>query len=129
MTEQTARSKKLRVLLVGEESAAVQTLRSILLPRPEYTVVAVMTSIEEAVSRNTSLASVAQGLGLPVWSAPLVKDPAFAEKIKAEQVDIMLNVHSRYIVNEKVLQAPSVGAFNMHPGPLPEYAGLNCVSW
>ena len=50
----------MRVILVGEESAAVLALRETLLTRPEYQVVAVMTSIDEAVSRNTSLANVAR---------------------------------------------------------------------
>jgi methionyl-tRNA formyltransferase len=27
------------------------------------------------------------------------------------------------------LRFEKLGAFNMHPGPLPQYAGLNCVSW
>src|SRR5947199_4069705 len=124
-----AGQSKLRVILVGEESAAVLALRETLLTRPEYQVVAVMTSIDEAVSRNTSLANVARQLGLDVWEARLVRRPDFAQKIRDEQVDVMLNVHSRYIVHEQVCQAPRIGAFNMHPGPLPEYAGLNCVSW
>jgi len=25
--------------------------------------------------------------------------------------------------------SPKIGAFNIHPGPLPQYAGLNCPSW
>jgi methionyl-tRNA formyltransferase len=44
-------------------------------------------------------------------------------------VDILLNVHSLYIVHRDVLAAPRLGAFNLHPGPLPRYAGLNAVSW
>ena len=28
-----------------------------------------------------------------------------------------------------VLEAPRIGSFNLHPGPLPEYAGLNAPSW
>ena len=33
------------------------------------------------------------------------------------------------IVRAEVVAAPTLGSFNLHPGPLPEYAGLNCVSW
>lgn len=38
-------------------------------------------------------------------------------------------MHSLYLVHEDVLRAPRIGAFNLHPGPLPRYAGLNAPSW
>jgi methionyl-tRNA formyltransferase len=44
-------------------------------------------------------------------------------------VDLILNVHSLYIFHKNVLTAPRFGAFNLHPGPLPRYAGLNSISW
>ena len=119
---------KVRILMVGEESAAVQTLKAIRSAPASHEIVAVMTADEIDV-KNASLANVATQIGVPVWPSKLVKNPDFARLVKAEQVDLILNVHSRYIVHEKVLRAPRIGAFNMHPGPLPEYAGLNCVSW
>jgi methionyl-tRNA formyltransferase len=115
----------LRIVLVGEESAAVHALRSVLAPRTADSVVAVMT----AGVGPTSLASVAASLGIPVWPAELVKDPRLAGRIRDERIDLVLNVHSLFLVNEQVAEAARVGAFNLHPGPLPEYAGLNCVSW
>jgi methionyl-tRNA formyltransferase len=33
------------------------------------------------------------------------------------------------IIHDRVLTAPTIGCFNLHPGPLPRYAGLNAVSW
>jgi methionyl-tRNA formyltransferase len=44
-------------------------------------------------------------------------------------VDVILNVHSLFVMNGDVVSAPRIGSFNMHPGPLPRYAGLNAVSW
>jgi methionyl-tRNA formyltransferase len=38
-------------------------------------------------------------------------------------------VHSLYIVHSDVVAAPRIGSFNLHPGPLPHYAGLNAPSW
>jgi methionyl-tRNA formyltransferase len=63
------------------------------------------------------------------WPAELVKDPALAERLRSAEVDILLNVHSLYVINREVLAAPTLGAYNLHPGPLPRYAGLNAVSW
>jgi UDP-4-amino-4-deoxy-L-arabinose formyltransferase/UDP-glucuronic acid dehydrogenase (UDP-4-keto-hexauronic acid decarboxylating) len=49
--------------------------------------------------------------------------------VRAAGVDILLNVHSLYVIRGEILEAPRIGSFNMHPGPLPECAGLNAVSW
>lgn len=116
----------LRVLLIGEESAGAQTLKA--LAGSRHQVVAVNTSAEPD-GLNTSLASVAQRLGYPTRPAAQVKDPSFADWLQSAGVDIIVNVHSLYIVHDRVLRAARIGAFNLHPGPLPEYAGLNTVSW
>jgi methionyl-tRNA formyltransferase len=44
-------------------------------------------------------------------------------------VHILLNVHSLRMIHPAVLEAPLIGSFNLHPGPLPEYSGLNAPSW
>jgi UDP-4-amino-4-deoxy-L-arabinose formyltransferase/UDP-glucuronic acid dehydrogenase (UDP-4-keto-hexauronic acid decarboxylating) len=49
--------------------------------------------------------------------------------IRDARVDILLNVHSLYVIKGEILDSPRIGSFNMHPGPLPECAGLNAVSW
>jgi UDP-4-amino-4-deoxy-L-arabinose formyltransferase/UDP-glucuronic acid dehydrogenase (UDP-4-keto-hexauronic acid decarboxylating) len=64
-----------------------------------------------------------------VWPARRVRDAAFAEQVRNEGVDLLLNAHSLYVVNPEVVAAPRIGSFNVHPGPLPECAGLNAPSW
>jgi UDP-4-amino-4-deoxy-L-arabinose formyltransferase/UDP-glucuronic acid dehydrogenase (UDP-4-keto-hexauronic acid decarboxylating) len=54
---------------------------------------------------------------------------ATAEWIREQGVDLLLNIHSLYLIHGDVLAAPRVGSFNLHPGPLPHYAGLNAPSW
>ena len=112
---------RLNVLLVGEESAGAQTLR--LLAGSGHHVAGVLAAPDKPVWQ------LAQKLGLRTWPAALVKDDSFAEVLRAEQVDLLLNVHSLYLVAPAVLAAPRYGSFNLHPGPLPQYAGLNTVSW
>jgi methionyl-tRNA formyltransferase len=63
------------------------------------------------------------------WEASRVKDPALADDLRDAGVDLLLNVHSLFLVHPVVLSAPRIGSFNLHPGPLPRYAGLNPVSW
>jgi methionyl-tRNA formyltransferase len=116
----------LNVLLVGAESAAIQVLRG--LAESDHQVVAVLAD-ESPAGAATSLAQVAEGFGLPVLQARRVKEPEFAGWIVAHDVDLLLNVHSLSIIQEDVLRAPRIGSFNLHPGPLPAYAGMNVVNW
>lgn len=120
-------AKRLRVLLVGEESAGVLAFR--FLRRAGAEIVAVLTSNSADETAGPGLGPLARREGVETWPAKMVKDPALGERIRGRQVDLLLNVHSLYLVCPEALAAPRIGAFNLHPGPLPEYAGLNCVSW
>jgi len=117
----------MNVILVGEESAGIQTLKA--LERSDHRIVAVMASPTKKSLSSSTLWQVAERMGLPTWPAALVKDPAFAERIRGAGVDIILNAHSLFVMHGEVVEAPRVGSFNLHPGPLPHYAGLNVVSW
>src|SRR5438876_2368799 len=117
----------MNVLLVGEESAGIQTLKA--LARSDHRLVAVLASPAKSALGCATVRTVAEKLGYPTWPAKLVKNPSFANTVRSENVDIILNVHSLFIINDKVLDAPRIGSFNLHPGPLPRYAGLNAVSW
>jgi methionyl-tRNA formyltransferase len=117
----------MNIVLVGEESAGIQMLGA--LEKSAHRLVAVMASPSEANSTSASLWKAAQKRGMETWPASLVRDPAFGSQLQAEKVDLVLNIHSLYIIHSNVLNALRVGAFNLHPGPLPKYAGLNAVSW
>lgn len=114
----------LRVALAAEESAGVQALRLLAMRRHE--VVAVLAG-SAAGGPGASVAGVARELGLPVQPAKRMSEAAFAEEFSG--LDLLLNVHSLHIADPAVIAAPRLGAFNLHPGPLPEYAGLDVVSW
>jgi len=116
----------LNVLLVGAESAATQVLRG--LATTEHRIVAVLSD-DPPSGRAAGLAETATGLGLPVLEAGRVRDPSFAPWLVERGVDLLLNVHSLSIAHADVVRAPRIGSFNLHPGPLPRYAGLNVVSW
>jgi methionyl-tRNA formyltransferase len=115
------------VLLAGEEAAGAQTLR--LLHETGQEVVGVLTGRKGAERSVGPLSSLAAQWGYRVWPARRVRDPAFADDVRAEGVELLLNVHSLYVVKGEVVAAPRIGSFNVHPGPLPEYAGLNAPSW
>jgi methionyl-tRNA formyltransferase len=117
----------LNVVLVAEESAGIQALRK--LADSSHRVVAVMSSPESSGTGTATVASAARQLGVRLWPSNLVRDPRLGDRLRGERVDLLLNVHSLYVIDEEVLGAPRVGSFNLHPGPLPEYAGLNAPSW
>jgi methionyl-tRNA formyltransferase len=117
----------MNVLLVGEESAGAQTLK--LLANSNHRLVGVMASPTRKAVGGMTVWQRAEQLGCRMWPAESVKDPAFAELIRAEEVDLLLNVHSLFVIKPEIVAAPRWGSFNLHPGPLPRYAGLNAPSW
>ncbi len=116
----------LTVALVAEESAGTQALR--LLVERGHHVAAVLASPPGA-RPGASTWAAAEGLGIPAIAAERVRDDDFADDLRAAGVDLLLNVHSLYLIADAVLSAPAIGAFNLHPGPLPEFAGLNTPCW
>lgn len=117
----------MNVALAAEESAGLQMLSA--LARSRHRVVVVLTAPPGPGSSKSSLWNAAQDFGFETLPAVLVKDPDLADQLRSRDVDILLNVHSLHIMHRDVLAAPRVGAFNLHPGPLPRYAGLNSISW
>jgi methionyl-tRNA formyltransferase len=118
---------RLRILLIAEEAAGVQALR--MLAGSTHEVVAVMTRGVGMGAIGATVAGVASRLGYRLWPAQRSREPGFADVIRQEKVDLLLNVHALYILPAEVVAAPLIGSFNLHPGPLPRYAGLNAPSW
>jgi methionyl-tRNA formyltransferase len=73
--------------------------------------------------------TMAARLGLEPQPARRVREASFGAELAAAGVELVLNVHSLHIVPPAVLQVPRLGAYNLHPGPLPHCAGLNAPSW
>src|SRR3954471_7318713 len=117
----------LRVLLIADDAAGVQTLR--MLAGTVRAGAAVIPRVVEMAAVGATVAGVASRLGYPLWPARVTLEPDFADLIRQQRVDLLLNVHARYVLQEDVVTAPTIGSFNLHPGPLPQYAGLNAPSW
>jgi methionyl-tRNA formyltransferase len=118
---------ELAVALAAEDAAGVQALR-MLGRRDGVRLVAVFTGVASGASGAT-VAAAAAGMDVPVRDAGVVGDPGTGDWLGELGTDLLLNVHSLHLVAGQVLEAPRLGAFNLHPGPLPELAGLNSPSW
>jgi methionyl-tRNA formyltransferase len=114
----------MKILLVAEEAAGVHVLRALL--REGRTPSAVLTA---SPPQGATVAALAAEHGLVTIPSASVTEASFADWIRSEGIDLLLNIHSLYIVDPEVVQAPRIGSFNLHPGPLPQYAGLNAPSW
>ncbi|WP_214365552.1 methionyl-tRNA formyltransferase [Pseudonocardia sp. H11422] len=119
----------MKIVLVAEEAAGIQALRTISATSHRLHTVLTSTWACEETGRGVTVASVARDLGVPTLPAALVSDPGFAGVLSRYEVDVLLNVHSLRLIDAAVLAAPRVGCFNLHPGPLPSYAGMNVPSW
>ena len=117
----------LRLVLVAQEAAGARILKG-LLSSPHEVVAVLQGGSEDSLSR-APLSQLASEAGIPTAPAQLVRDPSFAERIRGDSVDLLINANALEIAVAEVLAAPSMGCFNLHPGPLPEYAGLNTVGW
>jgi methionyl-tRNA formyltransferase len=113
------------VLLVGAEAAGARALQ--LAQAAGQTVVGVLTPRGEGP--GAALAAAADRAQVPVHDPALVRDPGFAARIRDWEIDLLLNIHSLHLIQPEVLEAPRIGSFNLHPGPLPRYAGLSVPSW
>lgn len=118
----------MRVVLAAEEAAGIQALR-LIAAQEDINLIAVLTSAPSGTKRGVVVADVAAKLDCRVLPAETVREPAFADSLRDERVDMLINVHSLYIIHGDVVAAPRIGSFNLHPGPLPGYAGLNAPSW
>lgn len=83
----------------------------------------------DASRAPSPLARAAERLGIEVHPAGLVREERFATFLETNEIDLLLNVHSLFVIRPDALCAPTIGSFNLHPGPLPRYAGLNAPSW
>ena len=112
----------LRVFLAAEEGAGVRALQTVI--AAGHQVVGLVGS--EAAGGP---ATAARKAGIPILGEAEGQGQALAAVLRREQVDLLLNVHSLRILGPEVLDAPAIGSFNLHPGPLPRFAGLNAPSW
>lgn len=116
----------LTVALIAEEATGARALR--LLVDRGHRVVAVFSDAARG-GIGESVGELAAGLEIPVRPAAEVRDQALGADLRALELDLLVNVHSLHIVNPEVLGAPTLGSYNLHPGPLPECAGLNAPGW
>ena len=118
-------AKDLRIVFMGTPEFAVPSLRALV--GRGYNVVAVVTVPDKPAGRGQKLHEsdvkrAAVELGLPVLQPEKMRDPEFAERLRALKPDLGVVIAFR-ILPEEIWGMPTYGTFNLHASLLPQYRG------
>ncbi len=118
-----------RVLFFGYSEVGYATLE-LLLAR-SVTIAGVFTHTDDGHETQwfRSVPKLAAARGLPVFTPDSLKDPAWVEKIRALQPDLILSMYYRNMIPTRLLDLAPLGAFNMHGSYLPRYRGRAPLNW
>ncbi|MBR9976356.1 MAG: methionyl-tRNA formyltransferase [Bacteroidetes bacterium] len=121
----------MRLVFMGTPDFAVPSLRA--LHAAGYEIVRVVTSPDKPRGRGrqmspTPVKVAALELGLPVFEAHDLHDPAFADILREDAADLFVIVAFR-ILPESVFTLPRIGSFNLHASLLPRYRGAAPINW
>lgn len=67
--------------------------------------------------------------GIEIRDIALLASPDAVNELSAVEPDWLLSISSPMILSADILQVPKGGSLNMHPGRLPDYAGMHAHQW
>jgi methionyl-tRNA formyltransferase len=111
-------------MVVGEGQPALAVLRA-LSCQPAAKVVALFT----ASVISSRLVNFAESQSIPVRPLDVLADPAAAFLGISVNIDWLLSANNTTVLPAWLLAKCRCGALNLHPGLLPEYAGLHTHQW
>jgi len=76
-----------------------------------------------------SLADAAAARGIPVCAPEDPNAPAFVERIRWLQPDLIFSFYYRRLLGRALLHLPRLGAINVHGSLLPKYRGRAPINW
>ncbi len=114
-----------RIVFMGTPDFAVPSLDA--LAAADLAPVAVVTVPDKPAGRGqkvraSAVKQAAERLAIPVLQPDSMRDPAFADDLRALDPDVFAVVAFR-ILPPEVFEIPRLGAFNLHGSLLPSYRG------
>ena len=76
-----------------------------------------------------SVAAWAKQQDIPVYFPEKVNTDEWVEMIADLKPDVIFSFYYRYMIGQRILDIPGVGAFNLHGSLLPAYRGRVPVNW
>jgi methionyl-tRNA formyltransferase len=121
----------MRVLFYGTPEFALPTLEALL---RRHEIVGVVTQPDRPAHRGQRLTSPpvklrAAQAGVPILQPPRLRDPGWAESLRAFRPDVAVVVAFGQILPKSVLEVPGRGSINVHASLLPRYRGAAPVAW
>jgi len=103
------------------------------LAQSEHRVLTVVTGPAKEAGRGrklqpTPVFELAERLGIPTLTPKSLKDPSFADKIRALKPDLIVVIAFR-ILPPQVFATPKLGSVNIHASLLPKYRGAAPINW
>lgn len=80
-------------------------------------------------TQDPELKSWAEELNVPFLPHANVNDPAFIQKIKSFDCDLLISMSFNQILKQDILEIAPLGFINCHAGALPFYRGRNPLNW
>jgi methionyl-tRNA formyltransferase len=121
----------MKVLFYGTPEFALPTLEAVL---RHHAVVAVVTQPDRPAGRGQRVTPPpvkvrAEAAGLTVLQPPRLRDPGWAERLRAFGAEVGVVVAFGQILSRDVLAVPAYGSINVHASLLPRYRGAAPIAW
>jgi len=114
------------IIFFGSESAGLRCLK--FLSKQRNINILYLVTDNNGFSAN-GFKKIANKNGIELINESILSNKIKVLKKSKIKIDFILSVFSPYIINDEILNIANYGGFNLHPGKLPEYAGLNPTSW
>lgn len=122
-------SAPLRVVVFGYHDIGVVCLEAV--QEQGGDVVMVVTHEDDPAETLwfASLADAATARGIPLGRPEDPNAPAFVERIRRLQPDLIFSFYYRRLLGRALLELPRLGAINVHGSLLPKYRGRAPINW
>jgi UDP-4-amino-4-deoxy-L-arabinose formyltransferase/UDP-glucuronic acid dehydrogenase (UDP-4-keto-hexauronic acid decarboxylating) len=116
-------------VILGKNELAAGCLRVVLDAGDEVALAVADPGDSGVDGWQPSFKRAAESLQLPVRVPANVNDPGFVSEVEALGPDFILSFQAAQILRPPLIATGSMGALNLHFGPLPRYRGVAPVAW
>ncbi len=79
--------------------------------------------------QRRSIPNLASGAGIEILRTTSVNDPAYLDRVRGLDPDVIMSVAAPEIFQAELLAVPRLGCVNIHSGRLPAYRGMMPAFW
>jgi methionyl-tRNA formyltransferase len=118
-----------RVVVIGKNALAVECLRTVLAAGDDVVLALPDPSDDGEDGWQPSFRRFAASAGVPVRATTDINDPDLVAEIASTRPDFLLSFQAGQLMKAALIETPSMGALNLHFGPLPRYRGVAPIAW